>query len=162
MLTYIRTGVATCPVPAALDDGVHRHHRLLLLHHLARLPARSTFTRHRGPIYFADLFTHTRTPPRARSPWHTTPRLDLFVNFSDGTLAPSAPRHLAKEVLPSTLSFPPSLELKTPPFGIDLVWLLTALLWFVRDRPRDRLLNYSTAERVERFLGAGRGIERRT
>lgn len=95
-----------------LDDGRHRHHRLLLLHHLARLPARSTFTRHRGPIYFADLFahTHTTTPSPPRGPHHPAARPFRF--FSDGTLSPSAPRHLAKEVLPSTLSFPPSLELK--------------------------------------------------
>lgn len=73
MLTCIRT-VATCPVlglSSPLDDVRHQHHRLLLLHHLARLPARSTFTRHRGPIYFADLFTHTHTtppPPRGTTP----------------------------------------------------------------------------------------------
>jgi len=58
-----------------IDDGRHRHHRFLLLHHLARLPARSTFTRHRGPIYFADLFhTHTHTT----TPRDTLPRGSTF------------------------------------------------------------------------------------
>lgn len=115
LLTYIRTGVATRPVLglSPLDDGRHRHHRLLLLHHLARLPARSTFTRHRGPIYFADLFhTHAHHHP----PVATLPRggFGPLRFFSDGTLAPPAP-HLAKEVLPppSTLSCPPALELNS-------------------------------------------------
>jgi len=132
---------------SALDDGRHRHHRLLLLHHLARLPARSTFTRHRGPIYFVVLFTHTHTT----TPRGTLPRswLDLFCFFSDGTFASSTPRHLAKKVLclPPCPTLPRSSCI--PSFGIDLVWLLTALLWFVRDRSRDRLLNYSKVEREE-------------
>jgi len=71
------------------------------------------------PIYFhsspwTDLFcrllhTHTHTTFPRDTPHGST--LSFF--FSDGTLVPSAPLHLAKEVLPSTLSFPPSLELNS-------------------------------------------------
>lgn len=69
----IRTIVAaTCPVLglSPLDDGRHRHHRFLLLHHLARLLDRSTFTRHRGPIYLVGFlsFTHAHPPEAARHP----------------------------------------------------------------------------------------------
>jgi len=137
-----------------LDDGRHRHHRLLLLQHLARLSARSTFTRHRGPIYFPDLFTHTHTHTTTPSPWHNHPAwpLDLFRFFSDGTFASSAPRHLAKEVP----CLPPCPALPRPS---SLALLLLVSIWygcslhffgsFVRDRSRDRLLNYSTVEREE-------------
>lgn len=82
---YIRT-VATRPVLglSPLDDVRHQHHRFLLLHHLARLLARSTFTRHREPIYPVDLFflfhAHTHRPDT-----HTTPcfflSLSLFFLF---------------------------------------------------------------------------------
>ncbi|EZA58326.1 hypothetical protein X777_01283 [Ooceraea biroi] len=53
--------------------------------------------------------------------------------------------------------WPTLARAKFPSFGIDLVWLLTtALLWFVRDRSHDRLLNYSTAKR-RAVSGAGKG-----
>lgn len=88
MLTFIiRTIVAaTCPVLglSPLDDGRHRHHRFLLLHHLARLLARSTFTRHREPIYLVGFlsFTHAH-PPEARHPaFFFSPRVLLFFFFS--------------------------------------------------------------------------------
>lgn len=119
MLTlYIRTSVAaTCPMLglSPLDDGRHRHHRFLLLHHLARLLARSTFTRHRGTIYLVGFlsFTHAHPPEARHHPAFFF--LSFFLIFrlsSNGSLVPSSPRHLAK-VLPSTLSFLPSLELNS-------------------------------------------------
>lgn len=125
MLTFIiRTIVAaTCPVLglSPLDDGRHRHHRFLLLHHLARLLARSTFTRHREPIYLVGFlsFTHAH-PPEARHPafFFLSSRPSFFSFFltfrffsNRSPLVPSSsPRHLAK-VLPSTLSFLPSPRL---------------------------------------------------
>lgn len=52
-----------------LDDVRHQHHWFLLLHHLARLLARSTFTRHREPIYLVlFLSITTRTPPPPLAP----------------------------------------------------------------------------------------------
>lgn len=120
----IRTIVAaTCPVLglSPLDDGRHRHHRFLLLHHLARLLARSTFTRHRGPIYLVSFllsFAHAH-PPEARHPAFFSLRVFVFsffqsfflsyfsLLFKNGSLVPSLPRHLANRrpsfhlVLPS-------------------------------------------------------------
>lgn len=66
---------------SSLDDGRHRHHRLVLLHHLARLPARSTFTRHRGPIYFADFYTHTHTTFPRDTPPHGPTLSFLFRRY---------------------------------------------------------------------------------
>lgn len=138
---------------SVLDDGRHRHHRFLLLHHLARLPARSTFTRHREPIYFADLFTGTLA--RARTPHTTTatatprwrrhhPGSARPFRFFFQTVPSPRPRRVISRKKRSCLS-PTSFVLALPrpnsntpfPFGIDLVWLHTALLWrSVRDRPR--------------------------
>ncbi|KYQ48623.1 hypothetical protein ALC60_12338 [Trachymyrmex zeteki] len=63
--------------------------------------------------FILPTFSHTRTPPPPVA--HHPAWLDLFRFFSDGTFAPSAPRHLAKEVLclppcpcPPSLEFPPS------------------------------------------------------
>lgn len=119
----IRTIVAaTCPVLglSPLDDSRHRHHWFLLLHHLARLLARSTFTRHRGPIYLVSFllsFAHAH-PPEAHHPAFFSPPVFVFSFsrlsfcltsgfFSNESLVPSSPRHLANRrpsfhlVLPS-------------------------------------------------------------
>lgn len=115
------------------------------------------------PIYFhsspwTDLFcrpfhTHAHHHP----PWHTTPRgSTFFVSFQ--TEPSPRPHRVISRKKSCAFHLVPALPRSswTPSFGIDLVWLLTALLWFVRDRSRDRLLNYSTVEREEWLSEAGR------
>lgn len=138
----IRTGVAARPMLSLspLDDSRHRHHRFLLLHHLARL-ARSTFTRHREPIYSTTLSPRFSSssrrdnplPPRslrrnfiffsfASPPLPPPPSLTLFALFFF-FLSESSSRHFAR-VLYLITSTSPSLfllhlprELRTPSFG---------------------------------------------
>lgn len=144
---------------SVLDDGRHRHHRFLLLHHLARLPARSTFTRHREPIYFADLFTDTLARARARCtpppppppPWHRhQPRIPRpFRSFFFFRRYPRPVRTASsreKKVLPFPHLFcpcPPSLELKHS-FLLVSIWYGCTLHFFgvpfVIDRASDCLI----------------------
>lgn len=58
----IHTSVPTGPMPGLgpLDDGGHRHHRFLLLHHLGRLDL-PVFTRH---FYLLSFFVDTSLNPR--------------------------------------------------------------------------------------------------
>lgn len=138
----IRTGVAARPMLSLspLDDSRHRHHRFLLLHHLARL-ARSTFTRHREPIYSTTLSPRFSSSSRRDNP-PSPPRSlrrNLFFIFCFPSLPPppsltlfalfffflseSSSRHFAR-VLYLVTSTSPSLfllhlprELRTPSFG---------------------------------------------
>lgn len=162
-----------------LDDGRHRHHRFLLLHHLAR-PARTAFTRHRGPIYLSyrgspPLVTtnsetidaqriHTTTITTTTITTINTPPPRCF-SLSSGPHAPSSSRrHFARKSVPffpptasssSRSPFPALPSVPELPFSFGIwiwyVWRCSLHFFgtFVIDR--DRLPNnYSTAQKRKR------------